>query len=757
MFSLVNLRQRWIGAAAQCLVALGIVTASEAAGAAQVWFAPIDDITRLANASYGIIPAEYEGATDYLLLFQAGSDWPRAMGKVAVFKMYIHPIGGNQFGRYTDSQLQQIFSFLNSKGIALALEFGPLTASAGCGAGIEGFNGPGAQAIIDRIKSNGGVLKYIALDEPFFYANIYDGTQACHWTALQIAQNAQPSLSLFRSAFPGVQIGDIEPAPGTGAADWVHRYAEWMDAWKSVTGQPLAFFHADTGFAATWLDDVASLKAELSKRAVPLGVIYDGYVGDRTDAAWLSHAEDMYTQQELNLGIPEQAIFQSWHAFPRTALPEGTPSTFTWLINRYQRPRTSLRLSATTRSATGRLLNAAGDGVAGAAIAVTARPLSGLGLTATYELSGTVPTLNSKALIQMCINGCGAVRKDLDVTFYSFDYADAQTRAHRDFSNGLTGWGRNVNSAATLQAGVDSDGSYLRAVATAAQDTFVNSSSFAVTPGSPYTLKIRARIPPGSAGSGTFALIFVVTSETSRDQLPFAPGTLQLATATTSSDGSFLVPVSAQVSGDVQVRASFAGSDDLWPALATGPLAPASGPPAAPLGLIFSIQDDVVSLAWTSSLLGGAPSSYVVLARAAPGGPVIASVPVTVGTGLTVTAPIGTYIVSVRASNAEGSSAESQPVTLRVGTPGPPQGLAASVAGKVVTMSWTAPSSGSPPSAYSIIARLVPGGPVLATLAAGTSTSLSVPAPSGVYIVSVLAENVFGQGAESAPITVRVP
>src|SRR5215472_5746245 len=83
----------------------------------QVWFAPLDDVSRQNNVTLGVIPASAAGPTDYMNLFAPGAQWTHAAGHVAVFKIY------NTFGKLPDSSLQQIFSFLKQHNIDLVIEF----------------------------------------------------------------------------------------------------------------------------------------------------------------------------------------------------------------------------------------------------------------------------------------------------------------------------------------------------------------------------------------------------------------------------------------------------------------------------------------------------------------------------------------------------------------------------------------------------------------------------------------------------------
>src|SRR5262249_61674219 len=81
--------------------------------------------------------------------------------------------------------------------------------------------------------------------EPFYYANVYDGRNACHWSAEQIAVQVRDFVAAVRAVFPRVVVGDIEPlAPDVQVDQLVH----WLDAYHDVTGSSLPFFHLDVGF-----------------------------------------------------------------------------------------------------------------------------------------------------------------------------------------------------------------------------------------------------------------------------------------------------------------------------------------------------------------------------------------------------------------------------------------------------------------------------------------------------------------------------
>src|SRR6516225_2002127 len=131
-----------------------------------VWFAPI-----------GATPAipQVQGASDYFDLFTQTAPWSTAASHVTVFKMYAGMLD------LDDTTLRNMFADLKRRHIAFAIEWGPLDEPNSCGIG-EGFDGTSALQVAQRIRDLGGSLQYIAFDEPYDGAALYQGTNACHWT-----------------------------------------------------------------------------------------------------------------------------------------------------------------------------------------------------------------------------------------------------------------------------------------------------------------------------------------------------------------------------------------------------------------------------------------------------------------------------------------------------------------------------------------------------------------------------------------------
>ena len=189
----------------------------------------------------------------------------------------------------------------------------------------------------------------------------------------------------------------------------------------------------------------------------------------------------------------------------------------------------------------------------------------------------------------------------------------------------------------------------------------------------------------------------------------------------------------------------------------------AAAAPNPPQNLTVSVNANTVTLAWVAPSTGDAPSSYVLEASLSPGGPLIASFPVTNTSLVVAGVPNGVYYARVRAINADGSSGPSNEVIVVVpgggncaAPPNAPTNLTSSVFGTFVTLNWTAPAGVCPAAAYVVQAGSAPGLTDITVINVGNATALSVSAPPGVYYVRVVALNGFGGSIASNEVVITV-
>jgi len=283
---------------------------------------------------------QFTGSTDFMALFQPDAPWPEAAGLIQVFKLYGEWVAYHA----SDDQLREVVTDLERRGLALAVEAGPLNAPTDCGQGVEGFAGTEeARLIARRIRAAGGTIDLIALDEPFFFGQIYDGPNACHWSTERIARGVDEFVQTMRSFFPEVIIGDTEPLAGAATPS---AYIAWLQGFRAEAGYDLAFLHMDIDWGRPgWTDEVLQIEEFGREFGVPVGIIYTGNSQDPSDEAWLSIAgERVLRYEDEHSGRPDHVLFQSWHDRPDHVLPESEPYTFTGFLRAYFQDRSALGL-----------------------------------------------------------------------------------------------------------------------------------------------------------------------------------------------------------------------------------------------------------------------------------------------------------------------------------------------------------------------------------------------------------------------------
>jgi hypothetical protein len=263
-------------------------------------------------------------------LFEPEAAWKTAASKIQVFKLY----GEWVYNHPADAQLRKAVADLQQRGLAIAIETGPLDPD-GCGEGIEGFaTVEGSLQMVRAIKNAGGTLHLIALDEPYYFGHFYDGPNACRWDAEKIATEVDEFIRAVRVIFPDIIVGDTEPLVGPAGSK---EYQDWLDTFHRVNGYHLAFLHMDIDWARPhWPIEVGSIVEYGKKIGVPIGIIYNGNNFDPDDEAFLLAAGERVKKLELGAGVqPDHVLFQSWNDKPDRVLPEMDPYTFTGFINQY--------------------------------------------------------------------------------------------------------------------------------------------------------------------------------------------------------------------------------------------------------------------------------------------------------------------------------------------------------------------------------------------------------------------------------------
>jgi hypothetical protein len=277
-------------------------------------------------------------ANDWDELFEPAAPWASVASHVHVFELSKRFVS-----EADDTEMRRVVTFLKDNKIKLALQGTPLVATQACGLGVEG-HGPAADMAQEaaRIRSAGGDLAYVSMDEPLFYGRFLryfkwrGARKTCDYPIKDLAAQTAGKIAQVRAIFPAVVVGDTEPfgIPPSYSAEWNAGLAEWIDAYKSATGQVLSFLQADLVWSTpTWKSDFLEGAAIARSKSIPMGIIYNASPKDRN---WTALAASHYRLIEGELKVvPAQAVFKTWTDYPRRMLPESDRSTFSGLVHEY--------------------------------------------------------------------------------------------------------------------------------------------------------------------------------------------------------------------------------------------------------------------------------------------------------------------------------------------------------------------------------------------------------------------------------------
>jgi hypothetical protein len=311
-------------------VILSGLPAASAARAQDIWFGP-------------------PRAVDFMDLFSPGAPWGRAAAHIKVFVLT-----GQYLSQAPQDEVNRIVADLNRRRIAIALsvgvmESGPPASHPACGGQglVEGYGRPVlARLQSEKIKRAGGVIRYIAMDEPLWYGHYFSGRRGgqpgCHSSIPQIVDLMRAPLAVYAEAFPGVVVGDTEPTDIAEQPGWQADLTAFATAYRDLGGRPLAFMQLDIPFSRRGEErfavDFYAAVDRLKRRGLidKIGVIYNGTPNDPSDEAWVADAKAHIHALEDKDGLhPDQALIWSWMDYPEHALPETAPGSLTGLVDGY--------------------------------------------------------------------------------------------------------------------------------------------------------------------------------------------------------------------------------------------------------------------------------------------------------------------------------------------------------------------------------------------------------------------------------------
>ncbi|MGH9961895.1 MAG: hypothetical protein ACREBC_33005, partial [Pyrinomonadaceae bacterium] len=241
---------------------------------------------------------------------------------------------------------------------------------------------------------------------------------------------------------------------------------------------------------------------------------------------------------------PNHVIFQSWHPNPSHVLPESSPSTLTYLVNRYFLPKTVLTARRAEDGITGAVTDSAGRGMANKEVLLEV-PDTDASLS-PQTLLGVVPMTAVSALIGLRINTeCHCSEEShvaLAPAIYREVYDDAVT-FERDLTSQVMA-PRKATNAIHVTKGQANGAFVMHLNVPKTQRLTANSKPFRVTSGAHFVLEVSADVQGRpQAGQGLLALIFLGPDgkEVHRAAIALRPQNVLSQKTTTDADGRFRI------------------------------------------------------------------------------------------------------------------------------------------------------------------------------------------------------------------------
>jgi hypothetical protein len=278
-------------------------------------------------------------------MWKADAPWKTVAGAVNVIQF-----PPTSVDRSNGNDLRQAIDDIKRRNIAFAIGTGLLIRSDRCRAKTEAYVDQKAlEGLLDKLRRNGADVKYVTMDEPFYFGHKESSPTACHESADTLAHALLEGIAIVRKYFPNAQIGTDEVVTKDRA--WVDELIGWVDTYQRVTREKLAYLHVDINWKPETLENLVPLYRALKARGIPFGVTYDAAArGDQpwfdptsvpnSDRGWVQNAVSHYSEIESGLGIhPDHAVLSTWVHYPSRMLPETEPGTFTNLVYRYIQQR----------------------------------------------------------------------------------------------------------------------------------------------------------------------------------------------------------------------------------------------------------------------------------------------------------------------------------------------------------------------------------------------------------------------------------
>ena len=266
----------------------------------------------------------------------AEDQWPGVLAGLGVFQFT------EKYAAHGDpAELGALLALLKRHHVRIAIQGIALLATTGCGLGIEGY-GTADETLVSarRLAQLGGQVDAVVFDEPLYFGHFFTGRgprHGCQLPVAEIARQLAQRAQALRAAFPGLQVGDVEPFGLTDVTPsaWQDAYTQFLDS--SLPDHALDFVQADIVWErAGWRQQFLASLAQVTRHKLLYGVLVTASPPASSNAAWASEvAANLRQFEALGTPPPQQVVFASWTDYPRALLPERDPATMTAALLAY--------------------------------------------------------------------------------------------------------------------------------------------------------------------------------------------------------------------------------------------------------------------------------------------------------------------------------------------------------------------------------------------------------------------------------------
>jgi hypothetical protein len=509
---------------------------------------------------------------DWLNMWTDDAPWQLAANRVNVLGVIHWWLLGA-----TDEQILAMFDFAQRHHMKVEMETEVITryANQPCGL-IEGYTPPGAiaseMAILKRLNLH---LDILTMDEPVWDGHYFPDPQNCYLSIPDLVDRIKSNIAPVLAQYPDIQIVEIEPIPGvTNFPDWKTTETWFRTALTEATGKPIRDIQLDVDWQSPgWAQPMREMREFTHQQSMGLGMYFNGFAYARSDAEWINYAIQHMETVEGAMGIiPEQVIFATWGVYPAYNMPETSPTTQTWLIDRYFRKRTMLQVEFVGQGVQGRLTEVDGRPVANATVNAYVPGVDfSLPLPATV-VQDTVPATAAFGLIAIRLNAECLCQGVNDVLIGPIQYQETQ--------GGSASSSYQYPTAPSLFNGSIVGGEWVagstvtRVITTPTQSFYPNSNLFPVTPSANFTFTVPASTIGGEGWYGHVLLLWFDQNINEVGNIEIVPnaGKRLMSTTTTAADGTFALSKLPRIGpGSAPVTVEFAG-DDTYRAIVWSPL-----------------------------------------------------------------------------------------------------------------------------------------------------------------------------------------